>query len=293
MLDHRVDFLRYLRFERQLAEHTLAAYGRDLDAWYHWLAASQVSPDMIDSAQMTDYLASLGAAGLAAATRNRKLCAVRSYMRYLLAEHLIAHDRLHLLQGAKVTRRLPDMLSVAEVAQLLANAPPGPMHHRDTVLLELLYASGGRASEVVGVELSDLREGGALVRLRGKGNKERIVPLGAMAQRAVTVYMRDERPSLVGLSRCERLLLSRRGRPLTRQALWLVVKQAAALAGLRQRIYPHLLRHSFATHLLQGGADLRSVQELLGHANLSTTERYTHVDAQRLRDIHQRCHPRS
>jgi integrase/recombinase XerD len=167
------------------------------------------------------------------------------------------------------------------------------LFQRDRLILELLYASGGRASEVVGIELNDFREGGKLLRLRGKGDKERMVPLGQAAIAALQVYRTECRPALVKSPQQYALLLSRRGNPMSRQSLWKIVKQAAEIAGLKRRLYPHLLRHSFATHLLQGGADLRSVQELLGHANMSTTERYTHVDAARLRAIHERCHPRS
>ena len=293
VLDHRADFNRYCRLELRLSENTLAAYHRDLAKWYDWLEEEQLAPDTITSEQMTDFLAFLADNGLSPNSRNRLLCAVRAYMRFLQSERLVNVDRLQMLRGAKVVRRLPDMLSVDDVIHLLDSAPPGALQQRDRLALELLYASGGRASEIIGIELTDIREGGRLLRLRGKGDKERMVPLGEAALAALQVYRTECRPRLLSDPRQQALLLSKRGNPLTRQALWKIIKEAARLAGLSQRLYPHLLRHSFATHLLQGGADLRSVQELLGHANMSTTERYTHVDAARLRDIHRRCHPRS
>lgn len=231
---------------------------------------------------------------MAASSRNRILSALRSWIRFLVAERLLPHDHLHAMSGGKVQRSLPQVLSAEEVQKLLQNPAPGPLQLRDQAALELLYACGGRVSEVAGITIADLRDDGALVKLKGKGNKERMVPLGAMARSAVARYRQDLRPQLAALTgRCDHLLLSRRGRPLSRQALWRIVAAAGQCAGIGKRLYPHLIRHSFATHLIAGGADLRAVQELLGHANLSTTQRYTHVDADRLRAIHQRCHPRA
>jgi integrase/recombinase XerD len=207
-------------------------------------------------------------------------------------EKLIPRDRIQLAQMPKLWNELPEVLSVDEVGRLLEGVAPGPMRLRDRLALELLYACGGRASEVVGIGLADLRDGGRLVKLHGKGNKERMVPLGDQARRHLKRYLDELRPQL-DRARQERLLLSARGRPLTRQALWTLVKRAGVLAGIAKPVYTHLLRHSFATHLLENGADLRAVQELLGHANLTTTQRYTHVDAKRLIEIHRRFHPRA
>jgi integrase/recombinase XerD len=185
------------------------------------------------------------------------------------------------------------VLSVDEVGRLLEAAPEGAMRARDTLALELLYACGGRASEVVGIGIGDLREQATLVKLHGKGSKERMVPLGERARSALRRYLDVLRPGLDPERKQERLLLSAKGRPMTRQALWRLVKDAGVLAGIATPVYTHLLRHSFATHLLENGADLRAVQELLGHANLTTTQRYTHVDAKRLIDLHRKFHPRS
>ena len=208
-------------------------------------------------------------------------------------EKLIERDRIQLTQMPKLWNALPEVLSVAEVDQLLANAPPGDLHLRDRLALELLYALGGRASEVVGIRRVDLHERDTLVRLHGKGDKERMVPLGSRARACLKRYLAELRPTLDPAGKKPELLLSRRGGRLTRAVLWKLVRDAGRLAGITKPVYTHLLRHSFATHLLENGADLRAVQELLGHANLTTTQRYTHVDARRLQDLHRRFHPRA
>jgi integrase/recombinase XerD len=186
------------------------------------------------------------------------------------------------------------VLSVAEVDRLLRAPQPGGMYQRDRTALELLYACGARASEVVGLDVGDIRERTTLLRLRGKGSKERMVPVGEEARRQLRRYLRDLRPQLVNDGRGgDALLLGARGGRLRREQLWEIVRTAAALAGIRKRVFTHLLRHSFATHMIENGADLRVVQELLGHANMTTTQRYTHVDARRLRAVHERFHPRA
>jgi integrase/recombinase XerD len=230
---------------------------------------------------------------LAAGSLALCLVAWRMWARYLVEEGALLRDRLALTPSPKLWRSVPEVLSPEEVDRLLANPPDGDLRPRDKAALELLYALGGRASEVVGLGMSDLKEGGRLALLRGKGSKERLVPVGERARRAVAAYRDGLRKELDPRGRQERLLLGARGGPWNRQGLWLVVQQAAVLAGITKPVWPHLLRHSFATHLLHGGADLRAVQALLGHASLTTTERYTHVDAARLRDIHRRFHPRA
>jgi integrase/recombinase XerD len=192
-----------------------------------------------------------------------------------------------------IWNELPEVLSPAEVELLLESVGDGPLRLRDRLALELLYACGGRASEVCAIGIGDFKEGRALVRLQGKGRKERMVPIGDKARYYLKRYLTELRPTLLRSPRQDALLLSARGLPLSRQVLWSIVKQTAELAGLGRPVYTHLLRHSFATHLLQNGADLRAVQELLGHANLTTTQRYTHVDGKRLVEIHRRFHPRA
>ncbi|TVR47533.1 MAG: tyrosine recombinase [Planctomycetota bacterium] len=287
------DFLRYCRFERQLSPRTLEAYGADLLRFHTWLQAQNMRLEVFDAAACGDFLQYCAQEGLAVSSRNRCLSALRAYVRFLHLERQLPGDPLQQVRSAKARRRLPEVLSPTEVEALLAHPPPGPEQLRDRLILELLYALGGRASELAGLGLDHLRDGGRLVVLRGKGNKDRMVPLGEAARQCCRRYLEELRPQLQRDPRQTALLLTRRGNAMRRQGIWRVVQTAAALAGLRQRVYPHLLRHSFATHLLQGGADLRAVQELLGHANLSTTERYTHVDATRLRDIHRQCHPRA
>jgi integrase/recombinase XerD len=293
MVDARAAFLAYCRLELGLSPNTLAAYANDLDKAHEGLAALGLSladcgPDEVGRllAWLRDQRAQ------ASASLVRLLVALRMYARYLAMEKLIPRDRIQLAQMPKLWNELPEVLSVDEVGRLLEGVAPGPMRLRDRLALELLYACGGRASEVVGIGLADLRDGGRLVKLHGKGDRERMVPLGDQARRHLKRYLDELRPQL-DRARQERLLLSARGRPLTRQALWTLVKRAGVLAGIAKPVYTHLLRHSFATHLLENGADLRAVQELLGHANLTTTQRYTHVDAKRLIEIHRRFHPRA
>ena len=294
MLDARPAFLAYCRLELGLSPNTIAAYRRDLALVYEALAGlgldvAQCGPDEVGRllAWLRDQRT------LASASLVRLLVALRMYARYLVGEKLLERDRIQLAQMPKLWNSLPEVLSVDEVERLLQSPPDGPLRLRDRLALELLYACGGRASEVAGIALEDLKEHASLVQLHGKGGKDRMVPLGERARAALRRYLDDLRPTLDPQHRQRRLLLSSRGRPITRNTLWKLVHDAGALAGITKPVYTHLLRHSFATHLLEGGADLRSVQELLGHANLTTTQRYTHVDAKRLIEVHRKFHPRS
>ena len=294
MLDVRLAFLGFCRLELSLSANTIAAYKRDLQLVYTGMEAlgldlATCGPDEVG--QLLGWLRD--ERQLAASSLVRLLVAFRMYARYLVVEKHLTKDRIQLAQMPKLWNALPEVLSVDDVEKLLHAVDDGPMRLRDRLALELLYACGGRASEVAGLHVDDVREHGALVKLHGKGNKERMVPLGERARSALRRYLSDLRPTLDPTQRQTRLLLSRRGRSLSRQALWKIVHQAGQLAGLKKPVYTHLLRHSFATHLLEGGADLRSVQELLGHANLTTTQRYTHVDAKRLVEVHRKFHPRS
>ena len=294
MLDGRADFLRHCRLELGLSPNTIAAYEGDLDKAYDGLMTlaidfEEAGPDEV--ARLLGWLRD--ERDQAPASLARLLVCLRMYARYLVAEKLLARDRIQLARMPRLWQELPQVLTVDEVDALLASAPDGPMRLRDRCALELLYACGGRASEVSGLGLSDVREGATLLRLRGKGSKERLVPLGGVARKWLKKYLAELRPSLDPERRQERVLLSSRGLPMSRQALWKLVRTAGAIAGIGKPLFTHLLRHSFATHLLEGGADLRSVQELLGHANLSTTQRYTHVDAKRLKQVHRDFHPRA
>jgi len=294
MLDKRSEFLTYCRLELSLSRNTLASYSNDLVNLTEALAAlgldmAQVGPDEV--ARILGHLRDQHQH--AAASLARLLVTMRMYTRYLVMEKHLERDRVQLAGLPHVWNNLPEVLSVLEVARLIQSPPPGPLQRRDTVALELLYACGGRASEIVGIGLSDLREKRSVLLLRGKGSKERLVPLGVPARRAIATYLAHCRPGLEAQGTQPWLLLGARGGQLSRTELWRVVVLAGQLAGITKPIFPHLLRHSFATHMLEHGADLRAVQSLLGHANLTTTQRYTHVDAKRLIDLHRKFHPRS
>ncbi len=231
---------------------------------------------------------------VAATTLGRKVACLRSFYRHLRREELIEHDPTADLHGPRKPKRLPQVLTREEVRRLLEQ-PRGssPLAQRDRALLEVMYACGLRASEAVSLELGDLDLEEGLLRTRGKGSKERIVPVGRQALAALSVYLRGGRPDLVGNRPQSRLLVNHRGGALTRQGLYKIVQGHARAAGLEQRMSPHTLRHSFATHLLAGGCDLRSLQEMLGHADLATTQVYTHLSAERLKDAYFGAHPRA
>jgi integrase/recombinase XerD len=288
-------FLDHVRLALALSPNTVRDYRTALDHLDAAMTAlglggpGQLGPDEV--AACMGWLRDQR--GLAAPSLALCLVAWRMWARYLVEEGLLVHDRIALTPSPKLWRSVPEVLNPEEVDRLLANPPDGPLRARDKAALELLYALGGRASEVIGLGVTDLKEHGRLALLRGKGSKERLVPIGERAHRAVRTYREGLRRELDPRGRQEALLLGAAGGPWHRQGLWRLVRDAATLAGISKPVWPHLLRHSFATHLLHGGADLRAVQALLGHASLTTTERYTHVDAARLRDIHRRFHPRS
>ena len=292
--DHRRGFIAYCRLELGLSSNTIAAYQRDIDKAYR--LAHDMSIDINDLhaddvAKMLKYLRK--EEEQAPASLARFLVVLRMYAKYLVLERISSVDRVQMVQSPKLWQELPEVLSVEEVDRLLEGVAPGRFALRDRAILELLYACGARASEVCGLGLSDMREGGTVLRIHGKGDKERMVPLGRDAQDHLLAYLNDSRPDLLKDPKLDAIFLSSRGRAMNRQAIWKIVRQAGMLAGITKPLYTHLLRHSFATHMLAGGADLRSVQELLGHANMTTTQRYTHVDVSRLRHVHQRFHPRS
>lgn len=288
-------FLDHARLALALSPNTIRNYRVALDHLGDAMAAAGIAtPDRLGPDEIAGCLGWLrDQHRLAPASLAQALVAWRMWARFLVEEGALARDRVQLAPSPRIWQSVPEVLSPDEVDRLLAHPPDGRLRARDKAALELLYALGGRASEVVGLGCTDLKEGGRLALLRGKGGKERLVPIGDRARRAVAAYRDGLRRELDPRGRLEPLLLSGRGAAWSRQGLWKLVKDAAALAGISKPVWPHLLRHSFATHLLQGGADLRAVQSLLGHSSLTTTERYTHVDARRLRDIHRRFHPRA
>jgi len=293
------DFLAYLELERGLSRNTLEAYRSDLGQLAEHLGRRGVALADAGHNDLTAFLDELatgrdGRPPVAATTLGRKVACLRSFYRHLRREELIAHDPTADLHGPRKPQRLPKVLSRDEIRRLLEQPRgAGPLVLRDRALLEVMYACGLRASEAVGLELGDVDLEEGLLCARGKGSKERIVPIGRQAQTAVMVYLRGGRPDLVGDRVQTRLLVNHRGGPLTRQGLYKIVQGHARRAGLEEKMSPHTLRHTFATHLLAGGCDLRSLQEMLGHADLATTQVYTHLSADRLKDAYFGAHPRA
>ncbi len=295
-------YLDYLRVERGLSPATISAYGTDLHAFArHARAAKGRWRD--DSAPATGYLASLSRPPrvMRPATHRRKAAAVRAFYRFCFAEDLIGRDVASLLDLPRATRVLPDTLDVADVEALL-DAPDGATATgvRDRALLELLYACGLRVSEALNLDLEDLSLSDATVRVIGKGDRERRLPVGDLAVAALQRYMTDIRPQLLarsaGRTQARRggpVFVNQRGERLSRMAAWRTIRNAALVGGVHGHVTPHTLRHSFATHLLEGGADLRVVQELLGHASITTTQLYTHLTGERIKQVYARAHPRA
>jgi integrase/recombinase XerD len=292
-----LDFLAYLEFERGLSRNTLEAYRSDLLQYGRFLEKQGVSALEAGRADVSDFLTGLaGAPGKAAspATVHRKAACLRSFYRHLRREGVMESDPTATLSAPRRGRKLPQILSRGEVEKLLAQ-PAGtePAALRDRALLELMYACGLRASEAISLHLSDVDLDDQVLRARGKGSKERLVPIGQSAVRAMRHYLERGRPALVKGGIVPNLFVNFRGGPLSRQGLYKIVRRHAQSAGLAGRMSPHTLRHTFATHLLAGGCDLRSVQEMLGHADVSTTQLYTHLSSERLKDVYFRAHPRA
>jgi integrase/recombinase XerD len=288
--------MAFLDLERGLSPHTREGYQRDLDQAAAFLAGDGARDwGAVTAAQAAAWLESLGQGGrLAAASLARKLTALRTFARFLAREDNRRHDFTGLLVGPRMARRLPSTLSPSEIGRLLA-APTGgtPAALRDRALLELFYSSGLRVSELAGLTLQQVELEDGFLRVFGKGSKERVVPVGRRACDAMKAYLEAGRPRFVRPQTGSQLFLSNRGLGFSRVMLWKIVRGHARRAGIAKPVKPHLLRHSFATHLLSGGADLRAIQEMLGHASISTTQIYTAVESGRLIDQHARFHPRN
>ncbi len=296
---HVLDFLAYLEFERGLSRNTLEAYRSDLLQFGGYL--DRIGVDVLEAghADLAGFLTDLASGAedrppVAAATLQRKAACLRSFYRHLRREELLEADPTADLRAPRKSQRLPHVLARGEVAKLL-DAPRGtdPGALRDRALLELMYACGLRASEAIDLELGDIDLQAGVLRARGKGSKERLVPVGRQAVAAVRAYLQRGRPMLVGIRDEPHLFVNRRGGGLTRQGLYKIVQRHARAVGLDGKMSPHTLRHTFATHLLAGGCDLRAVQEMLGHADVATTQIYTHLSADRLKDVYFRTHPRA
>lgn len=292
--DGVAEFLEVLRVEAGLARNTLVAYRSDLDRFLRWAVRRGLeNPTDLTADLVVDYMAARRAEGAAEATVAHNLVSIRMFVRHWVMEGVLEQDATALIPAPVLRRALPHTLTVNDVESLL-KAPQGSSWNaqRDRALLEVLYACGARISEAIGLETTGIEPSLRVLRLFGKGSKERIVPLGARAREALDAWIDGGRRSLPGADRTRAVFLSRSGRPLDRTSAWRIVKKHALNAGLASDISPHTLRHSFATHLLSGGADLRSLQEMLGHASIKTTEIYTHVDVDEMKSLHELYHPR-
>lgn len=299
----REQFLVHIGIERGLAKATVSAYESDLNKYVAWLQTHGITkPDDIAKQDVEDYIAALDADGESARSKARRLASIHEFHRFALAQHAVSADVAASVKAPKGASVLPDVLSVDEVSRLLDAAAVGgstdPVVLRDKALLEFMYATGCRVSEAVGTNLEDIDLEEKVVRLMGKGSKQRLVPLGSYARNSVVVYLNAgrgelERRSTAKVPERRALFLNKRGKRISRQSVWEIVKTAGERAGITKPLHPHTLRHSFATHLIQGGADVRTVQELLGHASVTTTQIYTHVSPEALIETYLTAHPRA
>ncbi len=288
-------FTDFLSLEQGASPRTHEAYNRDIERFATFATLKgAASPTTVSARVLRDYIYHLKDLGLAPASIRRNVSAVRTYFKFLLAEGHVVRDPSERLETPRRWRTLPEVLSVAEVERLLtAPSLDDPLVFRDRALLELGYGSGLRVSEWIELGVRDVLFEEGVVRVFGKGSKERLVPMGRSSVGAVAVYLRELRPRLERGHGQGKLLLNARGEPLTRMGAWKILRKYVERAGITKHVSPHTLRHSFATHLLEGGADLRAVQEMLGHADISTTQLYTHIDREYLRTVHRQYHPRS
>lgn len=292
---HPDRFLDHLHLERGLSPRTLDAYARDIGRLVDFLEGRGVArPADVRASDLRDFVYSLKDRGLAASSIRRNISAVRTYWSFLTGEGYVETDPTERVELPRTWRRLPDTLSRHDVERLVdAPDPNDPLYWRDRALLEFAYASGVRVGELTALKIRDLDLDEGLAAVFGKGSKERLVPVGGAAIRALQVYLRETRPRL-DRGRAEGVVfLNARGGALSRMGVWKILRRHVERAGITKRVTPHTLRHSFATHLLEGGADLAAVQEMLGHADISTTQIYTHVEREYLRDVHRRHHPRA
>ena len=289
------EFIDYLGHEKGLATNTLESYSRDLRQYYGFLSAdSAASLEKASQSTIVAYLMYLRKQGKATATIARRLAALKAFYQFLVKENYVSEDPTDDLSSPKLERKLPKVLTIEEVERLLAQPDVSTAAgKRDKAMLELLYATGIRVSELVNLNLGDIDLSEGFVRCMGKGSKERVVPMGEIAVAALRTYLDTARPRMVADQHEKAVFVNHHGKRLTRQGFWKIVKKYAAQAQIRKEITPHTLRHSFATHLLENGADIRAVQEMLGHADISTTQIYTHVTKERLKGVYAKSHPRA
>jgi integrase/recombinase XerD len=285
-------FINYLRVEKGLADNTIQSYSRDLLRFLDYLDKKDISPLKTTRKDIVDYIGSLeGALSLRSIARG--ISAIKMFFRFLINNGKMTESPTRLLESFKLPQRLPGILTGEEIDLLLAQPDPtNSLGLRDKAMLELLYATGLRVSELTGLRLVNINLDGGYVRTMGKGSKERMVPMGDIARVAIKTYLYNARPDLLKGRNSQCLFLNSRGKQISRQGFWKIIGKYGILAGINKRITPHSLRHSFASHLLEGGADLRSVQVMLGHSDISTTQIYTHVSRERLKKVHEKYHPR-
>ncbi|MCA0970274.1 site-specific tyrosine recombinase XerD [Halobacillus litoralis] len=295
MNDALLDFFHYLTVERGLSHNTIQSYKRDLNQYQSYLQEeAQISDwDHVSRTHIMKFMYALNDKGRSTATIARLLSSVRLYHQFLVREKVTSQDPSLHIETPKKERKLPKVLSSDEVDKLLSITPHDPLSSRNKAMLEMLYATGLRVSELVSLKMGDLHLSMGFVRCLGKGSKERIIPLGDMAKEAVEHYLDHGRSTLTKQKSTEELFVNHHGNRLTRQGFWKILKAVARDAGISKELTPHTLRHSFATHLLENGADLRAVQEMLGHADISTTQIYTQVSKTRLKDVYRSYHPRA
>ncbi|HEX9765023.1 MAG TPA: site-specific tyrosine recombinase XerD [Candidatus Acidoferrales bacterium] len=294
MRTHIAAYLNYAQVERGLAANTIAAYRRDLKKFAAFCEPRRLAAAGVERKHVVDFLGKLYQQGLDSRSVARQLVTLRNFFRFLAQENVVRHDPVEHIESPRVWKRLPKFLTLEEVEKLLATAETSTsLGLRDRAMLEVLYATGLRVSELVKLKVADLQLDAGVVRCLGKGNKERVVPLGRKSIASLEDYLRRGRPALTKRRTTPYLFVSRRGGAMTRQNFWMLLRQRARAAGVRAHLTPHTLRHSFATHLLERGADLRAVQLLLGHADISTTQIYTHVAQERLRQVYRTHHPRA
>ncbi len=288
------EFMNYLSVERGLAKNTLMAYRRDLDKYIDYLSQKGIKAAApVKREHVSDFMFDLKKHDMSATTIGRNLAAIKMFHRFLVRENLSKEDPTTLVDTPKLWQRVPSVLTLGEIEAMIAAASGRkPQQIRDAAILEIFYASGLRVSELADLKTGSIDHDVGFVRAVGKGSKERIIPLGKKAREAVQKYLLKARPQLLKSQTNDVLFLSRLGKKISRQSLWAVIKLYARRANIKKTIKPHTLRHTFATHLLEHGADLRSVQEMLGHADISTTQIYTHVDKERLKKVHKEFHPR-
>lgn len=285
-------FINYLRIEKGLANNTIASYSRDLLRFSKFLEDQGTSPPGVSQDQISHYIKLLGK-DMSARSVARNISAIKSFFRYLVAEGRVEDNPARLIETPRASLRLPQVLTRHEIEELLAQPDENvPIGKRDRAMLECLYATGLRVSELINLKISDINLEAGYLRTLGKGSKERMVPIGDTAMEAIKDYLSDGRPNFTKGKVSPYLFLSSRCHPMSRQGFWKIIKKYGLKAGIKKKISPHSIRHSFATHLIGAGADLRSVQVMLGHEDISTTQIYTHISREHLKDVHEKFHPR-